>query len=194
MTARKAATKTATKTAPKTAPKTGKGSAARKPKKTPGGLTPVLDDNSFVAPKLKPKTEKVVTLAEALAEAGQTMDDLIPPPEERPTRPAGSSSLATTIRNHRNQYAVALAPNGKKTQNCGDAVAAALLRIPLAAMAEYVAAKLPGVRYDHLNPGHQRMCLGNRIRAWAKQNDQNTLVWLETAQIPEGGINEQPAE
>lgn len=190
MTARKAATKTALKTAPKT----GKGSAARKPKKTPGGLTPVLDDNSFVAPKLKPKTEKVVTLAEALAEAGQTMDDLIPPPEERPTRPAGSSNLATTIRNHRNQYAVALAPNGKKTQNCGDAVASALLRIPLAAMAEYVAAKLPGARYDHLNPGHQRMCLGNRIRAWAKQGDQNTLIWLETAQIPEGGINEQPAE
>lgn len=185
---------TARKAAAKTTPKTGKGSAARKPKKTPGGLTPVLDDNSFVAPKLKPKTEKVVTLAEALAESGQTMDDLIPPPEERPTRTTGSSNLATTIRNHRNQYAIALAPNGKKTQNCGDAVAAALLRIPLAAMAEHVAAKLPGVRYDHLNPGHQRMCLGNRIRAWAKQNDQNTLLWLETAQIPEGGINEQPAE
>lgn len=182
-------------TAKKTpAKKTGKGSAARKPKKTPGGLTPVLDDNSFVAPKLKPKTEKVVTLAEALAEAGQTMDDLIPPPEERPARTTGSSNLAITIRNHRNQYAVALAPNGKKTQNCGDAVAAALLRIPLAAMAEYVASKLPGARYDHLNPGHQRMCLGNRIRAWAKQNDQNTLIWLETAQIPEGGINEQPAD
>lgn len=193
MTTRKAATKTALKTAPKT----GKGSAARKPRKTPGGLTPVLDDNSFVAPKAKPKAEKVYTLQEALQEAGQTMADLTPPPEESPLKApktSGSSNLATTIRNHRQQYTIALAPNGKKTQNCGDAVAAALLRIPLAAMAEYVAAKLPGARYDHLNPGHQRMCLGNRIRAWAKQNDQNTLVWLETAQIPEGGINEQPAE
>ena len=175
-------------TAKKTPAKnTGKGSAARKPKKTPGGLTPVLDDNSFVAPKLKPKTEKVVTLAEALAEAGQTMEDLIPPPEERPTRTTGSSNLSITIRNHRNQYAVALAPNGKKTQNCGDAVAAALLNVTLGQMKAFVQTKLPGLEYDRLNPGHQRMCYGNRIRAWAKANDNDTLLWLETAQIDQPG-------
>lgn len=178
---------TAKKTpAAKKTPKAGtKGAAARTAKKTPLGNTRAIDDN-FVAPKAsrKPKPE-VVTFEQALAEAGQTIEDLTPAPEDRPTRPAreaGSSNLATTIRNHRNQYHVALAPNGKKTQNCGDGVAKALLNVSLAKMAEFVAGKVPGVNYDHLNPGHQRMCYGNRIRGWAKAGDQDTLLWLAAAQ------------
>lgn len=171
----------------KTTVKAGtKGAAARKKNTTPLGNTRAIDDNSFAAPKRKPKPEeKVYTLAEALAESGETIEELTAPREEdKPTRPAGSSNLATTIRAHRGQYHVALAPNGKKTQNCGDAVAAALLRIPLASMKAFVGTKLPGLEYDRLNPGHQRMCYGNRIRAWAKQRDQDTLLWLETAQVP----------
>lgn len=161
-----------------------KGAAARKKTTTPLGNTRAIDDNSFAAPKRKPKPEeKVYTLAEALAESGETIEELTAPREEdKPTRPAGSSNLATTIRAHRNNYAVALAPNGKKTQNCGDAVAAALLNVTLGQMKAFVQTKLPGLEYDRLNAGHQRMCYGNRIRAWAKQNDQDTLLWLQTAQ------------
>ena len=60
-----------------------------------------IDDN-FAAPKRKPKAEPTITLAEALAESGQTMDELkasaveaMPKPERQP----GTSNLATTIRN-----------------------------------------------------------------------------------------------
>ena len=190
------ATKTTT---PKTknAVKAGtKGAASRKKTTTPLGNTRAIDDNSFAAPKRKPKpAAEVVSFQQALEEAGQTIEDLrVPAEADRPTRPAGSSNLATTIRAHRGQYHVALAPNGKKTQNCGDAVAAALLRIPLASMKAFVGTKLPGLEYDRLNPGHQRMCYGNRIRAWAKQGDQDTLLWLETAQErpSEEAANPQP--
>lgn len=157
-----------------------KGAAARKKNTTPLGNTRAIDDNSFVAPKRKPKpAAEVVSFQQALEEAGQTIEDLqVPPEADRPTRPAGSSNLATTIRAHRGQYHVALAPNGKKTQNCGDFVAAALLQTTLADMKAFVQSRMAGLNYDHLNPGHQRMCYGNRIRAWAKQNEEGAMNWL----------------
>lgn len=173
---------TAKKTAAK---KTGR--AAPKAKTTPLGNTRAIDD-SYVAPKRKPKpAEEVISFQQALEEAGQTVEDLTPTPEDSPLKSArapGTSNLATTIKNHRKGYNVALAPNGKKTQNCGDAVAAALLNITLPQMKAFVQTKLPGLEYDRLNPGHQRMCYGNRIRGWAKANDPDTLLWLETAQAP----------
>lgn len=185
---------TAKKTpAKKNAPKAGtKGAAARKGKTTPLGNTRAVDDN-YVAPKAsrKPKpAEEPISFQQALEEAGQTVEDLAPTPEDSPLKPArapGTSNLATTIKNHRSGYQVALAPNGKKTQNCGDAVAAALLHITLPQMKAFVQTKLPGLEYDRLNPGHQRMCYGNRIRGWAKAGDQDTLLWLETAQAPAEG-------
>lgn len=167
-------------TAKKTpAKKTGR--AAPKAKTTPLGNTRAIDDN-YVAPKRKPKpVEEVVTFQQALEEAGQTVEDLTPTPEESPLKSArapGTSNLATTIKNHRKGYHVALAPNGKKTQNCGDFVAAALLHATLADMKAFVQSRMPGVEYDRLNPGHQRMCYGNRIRAWAKANEEGTMMWL----------------
>ena len=167
-------------TKPKT-PKTGtKGSAARKQSKTPMGNTRAIDDNSFVAPKRKPKAE-TVTLAEALAEAGQTMDELIdhsePSAEDSPARPAGTSNLANTIRGRRKQYVVMLHPNGKKTQNAGDTIAQLLLAIPLADLKAFSAARFEGKTYDHLNPGHARMCIGNLIRGAAKE-DTGIMEWL----------------
>ena len=72
-----------------------KGAAARKKTATPLGNTRAIDDNSFAAPKRKPKPEeKVYTLAEALAESGETIEELTAPREEdKPTRPAGRSNL-----------------------------------------------------------------------------------------------------
>lgn len=142
-------------------------------------------DDTFVAPKAKPRDKtKDVTLAEALAEAGQTIEDLVVPNQEAaPTRPVGTSNLANTIRAHRSQYKVVQAPTGKKTQNNGDAVAQALLNVTLEQMKAFVGAKQPGLNYDQLNPGHQRMCYGNKIRAWYKQGDQTTLLWMEQAHV-----------
>ena len=173
-------------TARKNAPKTGtKGSAARKTTKTKLGNTRAIDD-SFVAPKKSKKApEEVVTLAQALAESGETMEQLKAESKAKPAaeRTVGTSNLACTIRNHRKQYAVALGLNGKKTQTCGDAVATALLSIPLAELAAFVAGREAGLSYSHLNPGHQRMCLGNKVRGWAKNGDVETMEWLSKAQV-----------
>lgn len=136
-----------------------------------------IDDN-YVAPKRKPAAEKPVTLAEALAESGETMEELRAPAEgEKPIRPVGNSNLATTIRGRRKGYAIALHPNGKKTQNNGDQIASLLLLIPLSKLQEFSAMRFEGKTYDHLNPGHARMCIGNLIRAAAKK-DESVLPWL----------------
>lgn len=143
-----------------------------------------VDDN-YAAPKRKPKAEPTVTLAEALAEAGQTMAELKPSAVEampKPERTVGTSNLATTIRNHRSHYAVALHPNGKKTQNNGDPVARMLLAVPFEALVAFSATRF-GKSYDHLNPGHARMCVGNLIRgALKKEEGPAVLEWLEAQQ------------
>lgn len=177
----------------KDAPKTGtKGAASRKGNKTPLGNTRAVDDN-FVAPKRKPKAEKVVTLAEALAESGESMDDLRTPPEaERPTRPVGTSNLANTIRSHRGNYAVMLRGD-KKTQNNGDAIAIILLEIPLEKLKAFSATRFEGKTYDHLNPGHARMCIGNLIRG-ALNKDEAILPELYALMPPKAKDDAEAAE
>lgn len=144
-----------------------------------------IDDN-YVAPKRKPKAERTVTLAEALAESGETMDELrapeTPPAAERPTREAGMSNLATTIRAHRRNYQVALHPNGKKTQNNGDIVAQVLLFVTLDELKQFSGERFEGRRYDQLNPGHARMCIGNLIRGALNKNDEAVMGWVASIQ------------
>lgn len=174
------ARKTNTKTAPKAATKkaTTKKATNPQPKRA-------IDDN-FVAPKRKPKAEKVVTLAEALAEAGQTIEDIATPAADAPApkaeRQPGMSNLANTIRSHRANYQIALHPNGKKTQNNGDAVAKALLLVPLADLKAFSAGRY-GKAYDHLNPGHARMCIGNLIRGEYRKGDAAVIEWVN-ARMP----------
>lgn len=145
-------------------------------------------EDTFVAPKRKPKAEKTVTLAEALAEQaeaeGKTVEEVqaeLKAPEPKAERPVGTSNLASTIRSHRQSYEVALHPNGKKTQNNGDAVARMLLAVPFAALVAYSATRF-GKTYGHLNPGHARMCIGNRIRGAIKQGEADVGEWLEAQQ------------
>ena len=143
-----------------------------------------IEDN-YVAPKRKPKAEPTITLAEALEEAGQTIEQLKPEAvaaEPKPERAPGTSNLATTIRSHRSSYAVALHPNGKKTQNNGDAVAQMLLAVPFEALVAFSATRF-GKTYEQLNPGHARMCIGNLIRgALKKEEGPAVLEWLEAQQ------------
>ena len=139
-----------------------------------------IDDN-YVAPKRKPKAEKTITLAEALAEAGQTIEEVATPAADAPApkaeRQIGMSNLANTIRSHRSNYTVALHPNGKKTQNNGDAVAQALLRVSLDDLKALSASRY-GKSYDHLNPGHARMCIGNLIRGEYRKGDAVMIEWV----------------
>lgn len=121
----------------------------------------------------------------------QAPEPVVPPAAERPLKPAGTSNLALTIKAHRHRYSVALHPNGKKTQNNGDPVAAILLNVPLAALKDFGAFQFDGRRYDHLNDGHARMCIGNLIRAAWKKDDQNVIAWLN--QWPQPGDAEADA-
>lgn len=169
------ARKTTTKTAPKAATKKA---TNPQPKRA-------IDDN-FVAPKRKPKAEKTFSLAEALAEAGQTIEEVATPAADAPApkaeRQPGMSNLASTIRSHRANYTVALHPNGKKTQNNGDAVAQALLLVPLDELKAFSATRY-GKSYDHLNPGHARMCIGNLIRGEYRKGDASVIEWVN-ARMP----------
>lgn len=144
-------------------------------------------DDTFVAPKSrKKKADKTFAevLAEQAAEEGKTPEEVVeeltaPTEEAKPTRPAGTSNLANTIRAHRHNYTVALHPNGKKTQNNGDIVAQALLLVPLDELKALSGMWFEGRRYDHLNPGHARMCIGNLMRGLYNKGDARMVEWLE---------------
>lgn len=138
-----------------------------------------IDDTTAGLPKVKASKPKHVTLEEALAESGETLEELTAPAaDEAPVRPAGTSNLACTIRSHRKNYAPMLHPNGKKTQNNGDEVAVLLLSIPLDKLKAYSASRFDGKAYDHLNPGHARMCIGNNLRAAFKKGEVDVVEWL----------------
>lgn len=176
------ARKTSTKTTAKT---------TAKAKKTNPQPIRAIDDN-YAAPKRKPKAEKTVTLAEALAEAGQTLEEVAAPapdaPQPKKEREAGTSNLANTIRSHRHAYQTVLHPNGKKTQNNGDAVAQALLTIPLADLKAFSAGRY-GKSYDHLNDGHARMCIGNLIRGEYRKGEAGVVEWI-TSHLPKAEAEE----
>lgn len=122
------------------------------------------------------------TMEEALADSGQTMEDLKVEdgPAAKQPRPVGTSNLASTMAGRRSGYAVALAPNGKKTQNAGDEVAKLLLLVPFPQLVTFGVAFLGGQAYEHLNPGHARMCIGNKVRAAYRKGDAHVIEWLNS--------------
>ncbi len=119
----------------------------------------------------------IVSFAEALAESGQTVDELR---DSLPVREPGSSNLAQTIRAHRSNYRTRTRPDGKATQDNGDVVATALLWATLDELKDFSALRFDGKRYDHLNAGHARMCVGNLLRAQAAKGDTGVLEFLTT--------------
>lgn len=149
-----------------------------------------IDDNAPIPTKRKAEPKaKPITLAEALAEQaaedGKTVEEVkaelaAPEPDApKPERQPGTSNLAATIRSHRANYQIALHPNGKKTQNNGDLVANVLLVVPFEVLKAYGHSRF-GKTYDQLNPGHQRMCIGNLIRgAIRKPEGEDVMAWLE---------------
>ncbi len=175
---------------------------ARSKTKTPAAkaaknptLKRAIDDN-YVAPKKKKAEPKPVTLTEVLeqqaAEEGKTVEEvkaeLAAPAADapKPERAPGTSNLACTIRSHRSRYAVALHPNGKKTQNNGDHVAHALLNVPFDELVAFSATRF-GKTFDHLNPGHARMCIGNLVRgAYRKAEDADLVKWVNDRLPKEG--------
>lgn len=162
---------------------------ARSARKTPAKDRPTtnqklaIHDNSSL-PKLKKDTSQTVTLQEALAESGESMEDLkAPEPGDSPlVKELSTSNLAVTIRQHRHKYVTTIGRNDKKTQSCNDYVAKTLLRIPFEELMRFVYLRVADGKYDALNAGHQRMCAGNLVRAWWKKGDEDTLSWLAAHQ------------
>ena len=84
-------------------------------------------------------------------------------------------NLSNTMKEYRKKYTKTTAYNGLPTVNNGDEVAEALAKLApseVVDLAERVLGLVEGElweKYSHLNPGQQRMCSGNRIRAAVKK-------------------------
>jgi len=120
------------------------------------------------------------TFQQALAESGETIEELQAPADEAPAkkeRKVGTSNLATTISRFRHTYQPAIGLGGKATANNGDFVAKALLLVPLVELRAFVLVAF-GKDYSERNPGHERMCAGNVVRAAAKKGDTRVLTQL----------------
>ena len=84
-------------------------------------------------------------------------------------------SLSNTMKKYRKKYTKTTTYNGLPTVNNGDDVAEALAKLApneVVDLAERVLGLSDGElweKYSHLNPGQQRMCSGNRIRAAVKK-------------------------
>ena len=79
-----------------------------------------------------------------------------------------------------NRYVKTKSINGNYTLNNGDMVAAELATRTLDKVYEHVSFMINvseaelRAKYEHLNPGMQRMNLGNRLRAYIKKNTRTT--------------------
>lgn len=101
-----------------------------------------------------------------LSNAVEAVVETTPTPEPTKTR----SNLAATISRYRPGYKPMAVEGKRKTQNNGDAIAVALLGVSLDKLKAFSALRFDGKRYDHLNDGHARMCIGNNIRQFWKQD------------------------
>lgn len=135
----------------------------------------------------KPNPATSAAPAEVIVdEVTEQVDTTIPPEAVKPVRQVGMSNLAQTIRQHRHRYDPVIHPNGKKTFNNGDHIAAVLLHVPLPMLEAFVHGHF-GKSYERLNNGHRRMCCGNLIRAAFGKSDTKVVEWVEdmAAKIPQ---------
>ena len=74
------------------------------------------------------------------------------------------------------EYQPAVAASGRMSCDNGDKIAKGLRGKDLQEVYRIISDILGETqktlknRYEHLNPGHQRMCLGNLLRGWVKRN------------------------
>ena len=84
----------------------------------------------------------------------------------------GSKNLSSQIRKYRDGYESSISAGGSISKNCGDEIASILSGKSLEQVWDYAMQNIPDVdwsakqaKYYKLNAGHQRMILGNMIRA-----------------------------
>lgn len=85
----------------------------------------------------------------------------------------------SVIRDYRKNYVPAVNPlTGRVTRSNGDDVARALAHVPTNALDTFSRFYF-GATYDHLNAGHARLCIGNRIRAAVRNGDKGVVAFLK---------------
>jgi hypothetical protein len=85
----------------------------------------------------------------------------------------------SAIRDYRKNYVRAINPvTGRVTRSNGDDVARALALVPFDDLVQFSRNKFR-VAYDHLNAGHARLCIGNRIRAAVRNGDKGVVAFLK---------------
>lgn len=99
--------------------------------------------------------------------------------EDEEEAATGKTKMASQLKKYRSNYAVAIAGSGRKSLSNGDAVAKALEGRPLDDLYSIALRVLEmdlRPRYDRLNPGAQRMNIGNRFRnAFKNENHERHL-------------------
>lgn len=85
-------------------------------------------------------------------------------------------------KSYKERYLKAKAASGKATQICGDGLSQILVGKTLEEVYEFAADEM-GIdlddlhaKYEHLNPGQQRMVLGNRLRGFYRKNGKEELA------------------
>lgn len=102
------------------------------------------------------------------------------------TASESGGKMAKVLAKYRMGYMPSVAASGKKSLHNGDPVAKALeyrelewLYNATADLMQVPVAELK-LRYAHLNPGSQRMNLGNRIRAAYRRGDEHIVDWVNS--------------
>jgi len=109
-----------------------------------------------------------------LAEEDEVLEDVEGMGEEEGEEEEEDKSKSIVKKSYKKRYNK-VKVSGKTTQNCGDLVSERLLGKTLDEIYVEVAEALEAdvddlaARYEHLNPGQQRMVLGNRLRALYKK-------------------------
>ena len=106
-------------------------------------------------------------------------------PAEEQEEGADGTKMAKQLAKYRANYAIGIAPSGRKSLNNGDAIATALEMMDLpelyAVVQEIFELDLRD-KYAHLNKGAQRMNLGNRLRSAYKKEDHKhnaaVVAWV----------------
>ena len=101
---------------------------------------------------------------------------------KKTTKEVKPESTFNRLTEVRKSYEVIKGDDKKRHIDCGDPIAAELRDLTLDEVYELAEGLgLEGLRakYAKLNPGQQRMNLGNRLRAMAKHQNRQTLTKLE---------------
>lgn len=143
---------------------------------------PVTDkdgETTYVIGKLIDLNKRYATI-ERDSETFKVGKTKVEPVEEEKKSSGEKSNVAQAVKPYRPLYEKVVASSGRKSLDNGDEVAQLLRGLTLPEVYEIVAEHLEmevkdlGKRYEHLNPGQQRMNLGNKLRGHFRKLEKDS--------------------